>query len=300
MASLDAKLQSFFDREQLPGSLRDTLATLHGPLAEYIATAARAHGRTLVVGVCGSQGSGKSTIAQMLRMLLEDEGLTTAALSLDDLYLTRHERETLAAQVHPLLQTRGVPGTHDVPLGLRTLDALRQPGGAKLPRFDKARDDRSGESEWPAVATPVDVVLFEGWCVGARAQRPEDLFQPINGLERQRDTDSKWRRFVNDALATSYVPLFARIDRLVLLQAPSFDVVYAWRKEQEQRLRERIGREERSATRVMSDDDLATFIAHYERLTRHILLEMPERADVVVELDANRAPVGVRGLVQRP
>ena len=260
------------------------------PLAQRIASEARAAGSTLVVGLCGPQGSGKSTLARLLRVWLEEQGLKTAVLSLDDLYLTRAERAELAANVHPLLRTRGVPGTHDVALGLGVLEALARTGEVPLPSFDKSNDDRRPSSQWPRVAGPAQVVLFEGWCVGALPQSAQALRDPINELERELDPDGRWRRYVNDALATAYRPLFAKIGFLVLLLPPAFDVVYAWRAEQEHELRRALEAEGRPTAGLMSDADLRHFIAHYERLTKHIMAEMPARADVVVELDEKRAP----------
>ncbi|MES2342069.1 MAG: kinase [Pseudomonadota bacterium] len=281
---MDAWLSDFIAAEGLPPDFADTAQAICAPLVDRIVAAAHRPG--FVVGVCGTQASGKSTLTAVLRRLLEARGLRVAALSLDDLYLTHAERQVLAREVHPLLATRGVPGTHDVALGLAVLDGLARPGEILLPAFDKAADDRR-----PAgvpVVGPVDVILFEGWCVGAVAQDPAALAEPVNALERERDPDGRWRSFVNAALAGPYQDLFTRIDLLVLLKAPSFEVVLAWRREQEAKLRARLAREGGDLKRAMTDDQVADFIAHYERLTRHILAEMPGRADVVVELDAER------------
>jgi D-glycerate 3-kinase len=280
-------LDALFQQERLPPSFRQVVESVYVPLAKRIVTEADRSGRTFVVGLCGAQGSGKTTVAEVLKVLLEAQGISTAVLSLDDLYLTRVERLELAARVHPLLATRGVPGTHDVELGLTILDALSSSGHVALPRFDKAADDRSDESTWPIVETPVRVVIFEGWSVGAKPQPTSALLQPVNSLEEQSDSDGTWRRYVNARLADVYQRLFERIDYLVLLAAPSFQVVYAWRLEQERKLRERIAPDAKTS-RVMDEEQIARFIRHYERLTRHILEEMPSRADVVISLDAER------------
>jgi D-glycerate 3-kinase len=276
-------LEDFLARERLPASYAETVATVAVPLAGRVAAAARSGG--IVVGLCGPQASGKSTLTAVLARLLEDQGLRGAVLSLDDLYLTRAERAALGREVHPLLATRGVPGTHDVALGVQVLAELRAPGRTLAPRFDKAADDRG---EGAAFEGPADVVIFEGWCVGAIAQPATDLAEPVNDLERERDADGVWRAYVNAALAGPYRSLFDGLDLLVLLQAPGFEVVLAWRQEQERKLRERLAREGAGGKRAMSDAEVAGFIAHYERLTRWILAEMPARADVVVALDAER------------
>jgi D-glycerate 3-kinase len=269
---------------------RAGLATAYEPLAQNIAQRARSNSSPFIVGLCGPQGSGKSTIARAMQGLLQDRALETVVLALDDLYRTRAEREDLAQRVHPLLRTRGPPGTHDVALGLRVLEALGRNEEVALPSFDKAIDDRRPSSQWPRIKGPALVVLFEGWCVGARPQLPAQLDEPINDLERDLDPDGRWRRYVNAALATEYQPLFARVDLLVLLRPPTFDVVYAWRSEQEQELRQRLEATGGDTSMLMNDSDLRRFIAHYERLTKHILSEMPARADVVIELDADRTP----------
>ena len=280
---------------RLPMSLLDTTDELHVPLAAQIA--GRAADRVpLIVGLCGSQGSGKSTMASILSILLEARGWKTVAVSLDDFYRPRGEREQLAAEVHPLLITRGVPGTHDVTLAMRTLDALREVGTVDMPRFDKATDDRLPHSEWMRVAAPVDILLFEGWCVGARPQRDEQLIEPINELERERDPDGRWRSYVNEQLATEYAQLFERIDLQILLRTPRFDVVYEWRAEQELKLRKRLEEDKSNASRTMTAEELRFFIAHFERLTRHILEEMPARSDVVIALDEHRRATNVSGM----
>ena len=260
---------------------------LSGPLAERIAGWTAGRRQPLVVGICGPQGSGKSTLSARLEDRLTARGLKVAVLSIDDLYLTRAERLDLARRTHPLLATRGVPGTHDVTLGLSVLDALARPGVVALPRFDKAADDRAPKADWPVFDGPADVVLLEGWCVGARPQPVEALTAPINALERDEDPDGTWRHYANAALAGPYADLFSRLDRLVLLLAPDFSVVRTWRGEQEARLREQLA----DPGRTMDDAALDRFVAHYERLTRWIAADLPEAADVVVRLDEKRRPL---------
>lgn len=243
----------------------------------------------LVVGVSGPQGSGKSTASAALTGLLEERGISTAVLSVDDLYLTHAERQALAAKVHPMLATRGPPGTHDVELGLRTLDALAGTGEVALPRFDKAQDDRAPEAEWPRVSAPVDCVIFEGWCVGARPQPPAQLTKPVNALERAEDPDAAWRTYVNHALGGAYQALFGKIGMLVQLRAPNFAQVFDWRAEAEHEIARNT-----PGPAVMSDDEIARFVEHYQRLTEWMATEMPARADVVIDLDADRHVTGMK------
>ena len=288
MRPSDAWVRQFLRREHLPAEFRELIERVHAPLAERIAGAAPAQGSCLTVGLCGAQGSGKSTMAAVLCGLLTNAGVTATALSLDDFYLPRAARLALGQRVHPLLQTRGVPGTHEVSLALQVHSALRQPGMIALPAFNKAQDDRRPREQWPEVRGPAQVILLEGWCVGAIAQTPDELVTPVNSLETAEDPQGIWRRYVNDALAGEYRSWFGQIDFLILLQAPGFEVVHRWRLEQEQKLRERVRSEGGDPARVMNDRDIARFISHYERLTRHILAKLPARANVVLELDEQR------------
>lgn len=204
-------------------------------------------------------------------------------LSIDDFYLTKKEREQLAAIAHPLLATRGVPGTHDLPLlaaCLKQLNALEPGRQLPLPRFDKASDDRADPATWPVVTGPVDLIILEGWCVGSRPQTDEELQAPINALEREQDADGGWRRYVNAQLAGEYAQLFAVLDALIFLQAPSFAAVYRWRLEQEKKLAART-----KGTGVMNAQQIGEFIQHYERLTRANLTTLPAVADIVLEFD---------------
>lgn len=277
-------LDDFLAAERLPAAFRETADAVCAPLAELAAQARAATGGTAVIGLCGAQGCGKTTIAAATRAFLTARGLSAVVLSLDDLYLPKEARARLAAEVHPLLATRGPPGTHDVALGLEVLARLAGRGPVALPRFDKAADTRRPRGDWPDVQGPVDVVLLEGWCVGARPQSPEALREPVNALERDEDGDGRWRSFVNTALAGAYPPLFERLDRLALLQAPSFEVVAGWRAEQEAKLRVRTGS-------GLAPSEITRFVAHYERLTRWILEEMPARADWSVRLGEDRTPL---------
>lgn len=274
-------LDAFLAEEGLPEAFRRTAELVCEPLA------ARAHRRRIdrkrpaILGLCGAQGSGKTTIARWTARLLEARGMRAVALSLDDFYLSRDGRARLAREVHPLLAVRGPPGTHDVPLAGAVIDQLRAKGKVALPRFDKAADTRAPRGTWETVASPVDVVLLEGWCVGAVSQGEAALATPVNDLERDEDPHGIWRGYVNDQLNGPYQFLFARLQDLIFLQAPSFEVVAGWRAEQEAKLRERTGG-------GMSEAEIGRFVAHYERLTRWILTEMPARADWVVTMDAER------------
>jgi D-glycerate 3-kinase len=256
----------------------DALGPIEAAVRRRLGTGSR---RPFVLGLCGSQGSGKSTVSAALEQGLAADGIGCATLSLDDLYKTRAARERLARAVHPLFATRGPPGTHDLDLAFDLLDALEQGRAARVPRFDKARDDRRPDADWDVAPADTQAVILEGWFVGARPQPAEALAEPINALEAEEDQAGRWRTFANVALAGDYQRLFARIDLLVLLAAPGFEIVRCWRGEQETKLRA----EGRGG---MSEAELDRFVQHYERLTRHILADMPGYADLVIRLDAER------------
>jgi len=277
----------------LPLSFLQTVDEWYEPLAKRISKHHAAANRPLLIGVNGSQGSGKSTLASLLTLLLaENFGLKAIDLSIDDFYLTRQSRLSLADHIHPLFQTRGVPGTHDVSLMCETLQQLtRINGEAAIPRFDKASDDRYPKSKWDRVSLPLDVVILEGWCLGTPAQADEDLHRPINDLEALEDPDGSWRRYVNEQIKGRYQDLYQMMDFWVMLQAPSFEYVYRWRLEQEEKLAEKLlqGEQENSSrNRVMTATQINRFIQHYQRLTEHALKQLPGRVHYRFSLDAGR------------
>lgn len=281
---MDDWLARFVAEEKLPESFAETVEHLVMPFADRAADWREDFGRTAFVGLCGAQGSGKSTVAAATVRLLATRGVKAVAMSLDDFYLGREARGWLAKRVHRLLQVRGPPGTHDIILAAAVLDHMRGNGITPVPVFDKATDERLPKTRWRSIEGPVDVVILEGWCVGARPEPIARLMEPVNVLERRDDPARSWRTYINRQLAEGYQGLFGRLDRLVLLQAPGFEVVRDWRIEQEQKLRERTGG-------GMSDAEVGRFVQHYERLTRWIVEEMPGRADWVVPLRPDRTPV---------
>jgi len=195
-----------------------------------------------------------------------------------------------------MLITRGVPGTHDIALLLEKLNSLyaQQPGQSVcLPRFNKALDDRYSESNWKRINGRVDAIILEGWCVAAPVQDPAQLKDPINIFEAQEDSDRNWREFVNSQLAGRYQSVFNQIQFLIMLKAPSYEQVFEWRKLQEEKLR-KISSLDASA--LMNEEQLERFIQHYERLTRHSLKFLPEKSDVLLELDTNHHVASAKGL----
>ena len=232
---------------------------------------------TRLLGICGGQGSGKSTLARALVAAGNAAGLKSASLSLDDVYHTRATRAGLARSVHPLLATRGVPGTHDLALLKATLEVLGKPVVA-LPSFDKGLDDRCSRDAWRRCEGPLDLLVLEGWCLGVTAQPVEALAFPCNALERDEDADGIYRHFVNESIRRDYEPLWACLDAWLFLKVPSFDAVHRWRTQQEQAL---------PAAQRMDPPALERFVAHYERLTTHLLATAPASATWTLTLNEN-------------
>ena len=279
-------ITDFLAREQLPTDFRATIETVCEPLANLAAELRLRHPGAPLIGLCGPQGSGKTTIAAATVRILQKRGTDAVYLSLDDFYLPKAVRQELARTTHPLFATRGPPGTHDVERIRAVLERLRLPGSLTLPAFDKAADDLKPRSEWRSVLAPAEIVILEGWCVGARPQMRSDLREPINALEAEEDATGRWRNEVNDQLTGPYWDLFSRLDGLAFLSAPSFECVLGWRREQEQKLIAKTGA-------GMTDEQLVRFVAHFERLTRWMMSETPTRANLVAELGADRTPQNV-------
>lgn len=288
---LEDHLPDLMLRRQLPVEFRKTAENFYLPLLEKICRLQRSDG-PLLVGINGAQGTGKSTLAEFLQIAAgKILGWRAAAISIDDFYLTRAERQKLGRDVHPLFATRGVPGTHDTAMltkYLNRLGELAEGDTLLLPKFDKANDDRAPTSCWTSVAGPVDLILLEGWFVGSEAQAPDALRIPVNALERVEDPTAIWRTTANEYLATTYQAIFTRLDALVFLLAPSFDAIQRWRFEQEKKLSEASAE---SATAIMNEDQLRRFMQFYERLTRHNLDTIAKAANIVLTLDTNHEVV---------
>ena len=280
---------------QISDDLSCQLNDIYVPLAASLVAKAKQQQAPLIVGINGAQGSGKSTLCTLLETILrEGFGLRTTSLSIDDLYCTRAKRKVLGKKTHPLLATRGVPGTHDIKLGVELLKQLsiQEPGHqASIPVFDKALDDRSSEQNWRLVTTPFDIILFEGWCVGARPQEDAMLASPVNELEAKEDPEGIWRNYVNQRLRDDYAELFARLNLLIMLQVPEMECVREWRSLQEHKLA--IRHEGTGENKIMNQAELQRFIMHYERLTHHMLGGMPDYADIVLRINREHLIDGV-------
>jgi|GEM_PF-8729 len=241
--------------------------------------------KPFVVGVYGPQGSGKSTLAACLKMLLSSFGLTAVVVSIDDFYQTALERAELAKSIHPMLNTRGVPGTHDIALGLEVFNSLIAGQPTAIPKFLKAFDDRAPQAQWPMQIEPVDIIIFEGWFVGlddclteAFLQHPE----PLNDLEAQQDAHGHWRNYIAKSIA-AYQDWFATIDWLIGFEVPSFQAVFDWRWQQELKLQSKTPNA--SQTKLMNQAEINLFIQHFERITAIAQANILPQAQAVLRLD---------------
>ena len=262
---------------------------------QSLVTAALEHALSLpqtvpVFAIAGLQGTGKSTLAAQMADLAQTRGHQVAVLSIDDFYLTRTERERLARNVHPLLSTRGPPGTHDLGLAAETLDSLLAGKRTGLPRFDKLADERAPIAQWPVIEGRCDLVLLEGWFLKTPAQQADELRAPINALERDEDADGRWRSWCNAALARDYPALWQRIDALWWLQGPDFEVVPDWRWQQEQSL-QAADPGNTSARAGMDRAQVARFVQLFERVSRQALRTLPAIAERTSRLDPQRRPI---------
>ena len=286
-----AALLQFTDARGLPEQFGQTFLQWYaGPIAA-LAERAAVSKTALLVGLSGCQGSGKSTLVDaMAHVLREVHEVTTTVLSLDDFYHTKAERDALALRLHPLFATRGVPGTHDLSLLRQTVTALRRGHDYTFPVFDKAADDRTNMVRLSQGGAPAQIVFLEGWCVGIPPQPTDALEHPVNATEADLDPDGRWRNAVNRFLGEEYAALFAELDALLVLQAPSFDAVFDWRWQQEAQLSARFrAAHPNEPDPTMSRAQVADFILHYQRLTEHGLQSLPARADCLWELAPDRS-----------
>ncbi|AMJ93893.1 kinase [Alteromonas stellipolaris] len=287
-------IHGFLKTHQLPSTYADTAQKWFIPLCERLVkhqeSAENSSKAPLVVGINGCQGSGKSTLTDFISAYLTSiYAKKVVCLSIDDFYLDKSQRNALSIKVHPLLATRGVPGTHNMPLALSTFKQLKGSDQVALPRFNKAIDDPFPVNQWPVISAPPDIIILEGWCVGVTPQNAADMKQPINSLEENQDPLGIWRSFVNTELSNDYQSLFDQIDYRVMLKAPSFECVYRWRLEQEHKLAVAT---QGASTGVMSDEQVAQFIQNYQRLTEHALKTLPTKCDTVYSLDETRTITG--------
>ena len=261
----------------------DQLNNFYIPISQMIYKTYLKNKKTQVIGLTGGQGSGKSTISKILKILLKESfNLETVIFSIDDFYKTLKERKKMSKNISPLFLTRGVPGTHDTQMLLRSIESLKNSKFKKIliPKFNKGFDDRTSKDKWLKVNKKPNIVIFEGWCVGAEPQKKKDLLVAINTLEKHADKKKIWRNRVNQELKKNYKKIFKLLDKIIFLKVPSFKHVFKWRLLQEKKLRITS-----KGKKTMSDNQIKNFIMFYERLTKHMLKTLAYKADSVIKID---------------
>lgn len=281
-------LAAFMQKNRLPESFKQLVNDSYLPLAEKIVKKYQQQGSPYFIGINGCQGSGKSTLSDYICNYISNSyQLNVVVMSLDDFYLSRTARATLAQTIHPLLKTRGVPGTHNTQLLHEVIAHIKeQKSHFLIPRFNKATDDPYAKSEWQIVDKPIDILILEGWCWGVTAQSEAQLLSPVNTLEKEQDEQRIWRTYVNQQLMKYYQPLYEFFDYWVALQVPSFNTVYNWRLEQEQKLIQSLP--ENQPSNVMNEEEILQFIQYFQRLTTHGMQSLPLLANSLYTLDKQR------------
>ena len=284
---LEKKYLYFLSTQETPSKpFRNKIAQLNNfylPICKKIYQDYKKNKKIKIIGLTGGQGAGKSTITQVLKLILEIKyNLRVVCFSIDDFYKTLGERTSLSKNVNKLFQTRGVPGTHDTNLIKKIFTNLTKKifKPILIPRFDKSKDDRFAKKYWQKIKQQPKIIIFEGWCVGARPQRHKDVLKSINILEKKQDLDLKWRSRVNNELKNAYKKIFNKIDMLIFLKVPNFDCVYKWRLLQEKKLQLTS-----RGKKIMSSLHVREFIMYYERITMQMLKDLPNKAYAVLYLD---------------
>ena len=238
----------------------------------------------------GGQGSGKTTLSFFIQKVL-NEVLQRPAMgfSIDDIYKSQEERRALAKTIHPLCYIRGVPGTHDINMGLDLIDQLtnaNQDTEIKIPSFCKPEDEHYPMEDWPVYRGKPDFIFFDAWCGGAKPLPEQDWLPPLNPLEIEEDPDGIWSKWSNKELSKDYQTLFALFDLLLMIKVPSMDFVYESRWLQEQTLAKTVTNPILKK-KIMTKEQVYRFVMHYERLTRYILEELPTFSDIVLSRDGD-------------
>ena len=263
-----------------------SLKNIYIPISFWINNKFKKKKKTLLIGLSAGQGAGKTTVANILSIILKIFfKRNVCVISIDDFYKTSRERNKMAKKKHPLFKTRGVPGTHDINLMQNFFTSLKKKKfkKIKLPKFNKSIDDRFKEVNWRKINKKPEIILVEGWCVGAKAQKNSSLKKPINILEREEDKNLVWRAFVNERLKKEYKKVFSIIDYYIFMKVPSFKMVFKWRLLQENKLRKKMN----IKNKIMSYNNVKRFIMFYQRITLQMIKDLSKSASIVILLKKN-------------
>ena len=280
----------FLNKEKILGKSKaekiKSLKKIYIPISFWIENKYKKKGETLILGFSGGQGSGKTTVSGILKIILKKFFKRKLhVISIDDFYKTLNDRDKMSHKIHPLFKIRGVPGTHDINLVKKFFNIIKKNKfeKIKLPRFEKAEDNRAKKKYWFNIKQKPDIVILEGWCVGAKPQSNSLIKKPINILEKYEDKHLIWRKYANEKLNKEYKKLFAMIDHFIFMKIPNFNVVYKWRFLQEIKLRKKL----QSNKKIMSHNEIKRFIMFYERITLQMIKDLSKSASVVIFLKTN-------------
>ena len=283
---VEKKFLNFIKKQEVLGepffNKLDQLKNFYIPICDLIFQDFIKQSKTIIIGLSGGQGSGKSTIAEILKIILKTKySLNTINFSIDDFYKSFASRKKMSKKVHRLFLTRGVPGTHDTKLLINTFKKIykKKFKPVLIPKFDKSIDDRFPKKKWACVKKRPNIVIFEGWCVGSKPEKNIQLIKPINLLEKFEDSKLTWRKKVNNELKSNYKKIFELIDKLIFLKVPSFKYVFKWRLLQEKKLKTKS-----KGKKIMSEFQIKKFIMYYERITKNMLIDL-NKTDIVITLD---------------
>ena len=278
--SQETKKEKFKNKERM-------LKSFLVPICFWIANKTK-NKKPFFVGLAGGQGTGKTTTSSIIKIILEKYfKLNVFKISIDDFYKTRKERILLSKKIHPMLLTRGVPGTHDINM---MLDFFKKAKNKKfksfqLPNFNKAIDDRFAKKYWYNIKKKPDVIIFEGWCVGAKHEKKSSLNKAINSMERIKDPKKVWRKYVNHQLKQKYKDLYSQLNCLIYLKAKNFSLLQKWRLKQENKLW--LKSKKTSKHKIMNKDDVISFMQTYQRITENMFKKMTNYASILVNLGSD-------------
>jgi D-glycerate 3-kinase len=265
------------------------------PLAQSLANQQEKIGRTFIQGLLGGQGTGKTTLGIVLKVLLLHLGKSFLSISLDDLYKTYADRQKLQDR-RPDLIWRGPPSTHDVDLGIQVLQQLRdRPLGnsqpIEIPRFDKSLHHGAGDRIEPEISYGADIVLFEGWFVGMRPLPTSAFRNFVPPILSESD-----REFALECNANlyNYLPLWEYLDHLIVLVPEDYNYSLQWRIEAEHKLMA-------TGKAGMNDQEITQFVEYFWKAL-HPELFMPRitdldnsaaYADLVVQISRSHLPIKI-------
>ena len=253
------------------------LKRIYIPISFWIEEKYKKKGKILFLGLSGGQGSGKTTTSKILKIIIKKFfKREIQIISIDDFYKTLRERYKMSYKIHNLFKTRGVPGTHDIKLLTKIFNNLRKNKlkSFKSPKFDKSTDERYQKKHWHSIKKKPEIIILEGWCVGAKSQSNSLIKKTVNILEKNEDKNFIWRRYVNEKLKKEYKTLFSKIDHFIFIKIPDFKMVFKWRFIQEKKLRKKS----HSNKKIMNSQEIKRVIMFYQRITLQMIKDLSKSA----------------------